>query len=143
MHHGFLGGGFSGFSAVNSVAGSALNGGIVQPPSTNQVQTPDLKEPTKVRNVFPETWLWTNTTIGYFPIQLQSIRPYFVLLGDYKLFLCYLSGVRHIYIFVFLLCLNIAITQFLSYVLCFWFAFLFVIYINCRIVFWNYDVLFL
>lgn len=24
-----------------------------------------LKKPAKVRNVFPETWLWNNETIGY------------------------------------------------------------------------------
>lgn len=69
-HGGFLMGGIGGFQAVNSVAHLA-GSGVVQPPSTNQVQPPNLKEPAKVRSVFPETWLWTNSTIGYFKDSLS------------------------------------------------------------------------
>lgn len=62
-HHGFLMGGFPELGMVNSLAGS---GAHLQPniPHTPQPSN-ELKTPTKVRNVFPETWLWTNESVGY------------------------------------------------------------------------------
>ena len=62
-HHGFLMGGFPELGMANSLAGS---GAHLQPniPHTPQPSN-ELKTPTKVRNVFPETWLWTNESVGY------------------------------------------------------------------------------
>ncbi|XP_021378251.1 CD109 antigen-like isoform X3 [Mizuhopecten yessoensis] len=80
QHHGFLGG-FGGLESIHALAGvsSAVSSigmvpgaGSVAIPSNPQPQPPhvdnhasqDLKEPARVRLVFPETWLWTNQTIG-------------------------------------------------------------------------------
>ena len=62
FHGGFLGGG--GFGPVDALAG-AVAGGLhpVAVPQTTQTQ--QLKDVSRVRSVFPETWLWTNATIGY------------------------------------------------------------------------------
>ena len=40
---------------------SNLSGGAAPP----QQATSQLKDVGRVRNVFPETWLWTNTSTGY------------------------------------------------------------------------------
>ena len=53
----------------------AFGGGMMMPstPSPN-FNGPDrgsnskLKEVTKIRKSFPETWLWTNKTTGYFAL---------------------------------------------------------------------------
>ena len=44
----------------------ALGGaGGVQPVPVPQTPKQPLKEASRVRSVFPETWLWSNATIGY------------------------------------------------------------------------------
>ena len=64
-HHGGL---F--MNAVNSV-GSAVGFGpqpVLQPVPTaapNPSKEQNLQNPTRVRSVFPETWLWSNSTTGY------------------------------------------------------------------------------
>jgi len=71
-------GGFGGFNSIQSLASSAVGGvaaGIVAPqpavqPQLPQSSTGQMKEPERVRMVFPETWLWTNKTIGYHIYQI-------------------------------------------------------------------------
>ena len=86
---GFLGGGggfnlappnagFAAHSLSGSAAGgfgsgsSAGTGGSVQP----------LQKVERVRNIFPETWLWTNKTTGYllcctFALEVDAVVPMF------------------------------------------------------------------
>jgi len=49
--------------AVPMAEFSSSAGGAA-PPDTQQA-TSQLKDVGRVRNVFPETWLWTNTSTGY------------------------------------------------------------------------------
>lgn len=44
--------------------GGGIGGGFPQPAPVN---SGSLATVDRVRNVFPETWLWTNTTSGYPP----------------------------------------------------------------------------
>jgi hypothetical protein len=57
---------------VNSLAGS---GAHLQPniPHTPQPSN-ELKTPTKVRNVFPETWLWTNESVGLMGMNICTLK---------------------------------------------------------------------
>lgn len=55
------GGGGGGFGSGSGGFGSGSGGGASSSASGSQ----NLKEVGHIRNVFPETWLWTNSTIGY------------------------------------------------------------------------------
>jgi len=39
--------------------------GMAPDPEPNVAQSSDLATVDTIRNVFPETWLWTNSTVGY------------------------------------------------------------------------------
>lgn len=56
---GGFGGGAGGFAAA---AGGAMPGVA---PAPNPASSSSLATVDKIRNVFPETWLWTNSTVGY------------------------------------------------------------------------------
>lgn len=58
------GGGF-GDTALGGAPGGALNfaGGAVPPPDPDATST--LAAVDSIRNIFPETWLWTNSSVGY------------------------------------------------------------------------------
>lgn len=55
-HHGFLMGGLPEFNLGGAVANLQ--------PTPSPHHTTQLKTPSKVRTVFPETWLWTNKSTG-------------------------------------------------------------------------------
>lgn len=58
------GGGPMAFGGIRPQAVAApmqMASGMEVPTSTN---TEPLKEVGRVRNVFPETWLWTNSSVG-------------------------------------------------------------------------------
>ena len=62
-----------------------FGGGLMmQPTPSSNLNGPDrgsnLKEVTKIRKSFPETWLWTNKTTGYFSLLTLSlyVQPFFI-----------------------------------------------------------------
>ena len=55
-----LGGGGGGFA----MAGLAPGGGVA-PPSGSSSSGSTLKTVDRVRNVFPERWLWSNASLGF------------------------------------------------------------------------------
>ena len=61
-----------GFGGVDA----AMNG--VKGPGNNS----PLKEVERVRSQFPETWLWTNTSVGYSYNAITSVCAYSVSLCD-------------------------------------------------------------
>lgn len=66
------GGGFGGFAG----AGSIDDGAMVPAPHRGQTSavSSDLASVDKIRNIFPETWLWTNSSVGYFYIYVCNLR---------------------------------------------------------------------
>lgn len=64
MGFGGGGGGFGGFAG----AGAVDDGAMVPAPQRGQTSavSSDLASVDKIRNIFPETWLWTNSSVGYF-----------------------------------------------------------------------------
>ena len=67
QHHGFFfGHGPIAINAAHSVGG--LSGAVLPQPiptSVPQTTQQSLEEPERVRTVFPETWLWSNSVVGY------------------------------------------------------------------------------
>lgn len=62
--------GFGGFGGGFDLAGGAMPmafGGDMGaiPPAAPAAATQSLASVDKIRNVFPETWLWTNSSVGY------------------------------------------------------------------------------
>ena len=74
FHGGFLGGGggfvnqlapHPAFAAGSGVSAAGGFGGGSSAGSGMGGSAPPLQKVERVRNVFPETWLWTNKTTGY------------------------------------------------------------------------------
>lgn len=49
-----------GFGGVNALAGAAPDPAPVPSGTSTKLASVD-----SIRNVFPETWLWTNSSVGY------------------------------------------------------------------------------
>lgn len=67
-HGGFLLEHLHGGFALNAVNAIGSAGAVIpQPVATAAPKTPQqtLEEPTRVRSVFPETWLWSSAITGY------------------------------------------------------------------------------
>lgn len=60
--HGFLMASFDARPVTHS-------GGEVAPNSGSPAKTSPV---TRIRKVFPETWLWTNSSIGYISFQMDA-----------------------------------------------------------------------
>jgi len=67
MLDGGFGGGAGGFEAFGGAAGG---GAAPAPNAASSSSSASLQTVDKIRNIFPETWLWTNTTAGYMSIMM-------------------------------------------------------------------------